>query len=83
MPNDNEPPDEMQELTEEQMRRAIQPHRIVHRLAARFGTSAFDIDWDHVVLVDDDLWEHFGSHEEVVAALRALVDASKHVRKAG
>ena len=87
MHNDAEPTSEsladMPEITDEQMQRAIRPHRIIQTLASRFGTSPSDVDWDHVVLVDRDLWGYFGSHEEVLAALRALVEASRHVRKAG
>jgi hypothetical protein len=29
------------------------------------------------------LWEHFGSADEVKAALRALIDASRHMRASG
>ncbi len=35
-----------------------------------------------MVAVDPDLWPHFGSTEAVNAALRGLVEAAKHIRRA-
>jgi hypothetical protein len=36
-----------------------------------------------LVAVDPDLWPYFGSSEAVNAALRALVEATKHIHRAG
>ena len=36
-----------------------------------------------LVAVDQDLWPHFGSAEAVNAALRALVEAAKHMQRTG
>jgi hypothetical protein len=53
--------------------RGIQPHRY-----ARLQSG-----YQYTVHLEPELWEHFGSAEEVKAALRALVEASKHVRATG
>ena len=34
-------------------------------------------DFKHQVQLDADLWEHFGSQEKVVEALRLLVEVAK------
>jgi hypothetical protein len=36
-----------------------------------------------LVVVDAELWEHFGSSEAVNAALRGLVEAAKHMKRTG
>ena len=53
--------------------RAIQPHRYAK---LRSG-------YQYTVFLEPELWNHFGSPEAVKAALRGLVDASRHVRVAG
>lgn len=53
--------------------RAIQPHRYAK---LRSG-------YKYTVLLEPELWNHFGSAEAVKAALRGLVSASRHVRAAG
>lgn len=37
----------------------------------------------HMILVDDDLWPYFQSAEAVNAALRSIVEVSRHLKKAG
>jgi hypothetical protein len=49
---------------------AIQPHRY-----ARLQSG-----YQYTVFLDRELWEHFGSADTVVAALRALVEAAKLVK---
>ena len=63
----------LREIPEVHFSRAIQPHRY-----ARLRT-----DYRYTVFLEPELWNHFGSADAVKAALRALVDASKHVRAAG
>jgi len=63
----------LREIPEVDFSRAIQPHRYAQ---LRSG-------YKYTVFLEPDLWEHFGSAEEVKAALRALVSASKHIRVAG
>lgn len=53
--------------------RAIQPHRY-----AKLRTG-----YRYTVFLEPELWNHFGSPEAVKAALRGLIDASRHVRVAG
>ena len=65
--------DSLKEIPEVDFSRAIQPHRY-----ARLQSG-----YQYVVHLERDLWEHFGSADEVKAALRALVAASRHVRTAG
>jgi hypothetical protein len=60
------------EIPEVDFSRGIQPHRY-----ARLQPG-----YEYTVFLDPDLWKHFGSAEAVVAALHALVEASKHVRAA-
>ena len=57
----------------EDFSRAIQPHRY-----ARLRPG-----YRYTVFLEPELWQHFGSADEVKAALRALVGASKHVKAAG
>jgi hypothetical protein len=35
------------------------------------------------VTIDPDIWPHFGSAEAVNEALRALVEATRHIRRTG
>ena len=53
--------------------RAIQPHRY-----AKLRTG-----YKYTVLLEPELWNHFGSPEAVKAALRNLVNASRYVRATG
>jgi hypothetical protein len=70
----NEPTAEsLDEIPEVDFSRGIQPHRY-----ARLQTG-----YQYAVFLEPELWKHFGSADAVKAALRALVDASRHVRAAG
>ena len=72
--SDTEPSaDSLEEIPEVDFSRAIQPHRY-----ARLQSG-----YRYTVHLERDLWEYFGSEEEVKAALRALVAATRHVRAAG
>ena len=62
----------LEEIPEVDFSRGIQPHRYA-RLRG---------DYQYTVFLEPALWQHFGSADAVKAALRALVDASKHVRAA-
>lgn len=55
------------EMPEVDFSGAIRPNR----LAALRG------EFKHAVFLDPDLWEHFGSEERVLEALRLLVDLAK------
>ncbi len=61
--------DSLKEMPEVDFSRAIQPHRY-----ARLQSG-----YRYTVHLEPELWEHFGSADEVRAALRALVAASRHV----
>ena len=61
------------EIPEVDFSRGIQPHRYAQLRG----------DYEYTVFLEPELWKHFGSADAVKAALRALVDASKHVRAAG
>lgn len=63
----------LEEIPEVDFGRGIQPHRY-----ARLQTG-----YRYTVHLEPDLWEHFGSADEVKAALRALIAASRHMRAAG
>jgi hypothetical protein len=63
----------LDEMPEVDFSRGIQPHRYAQ---LRPG-------YEYAVFLEPELWRHFGSADEVKAALRALVDASRHVHKAG
>lgn len=67
------PEDLADDIPEIGFSRGIQPHRY-----ARLQPG-----YQYVVFLDPKLWEHFGSAEAVKAALRALVDAARHMRSAG
>jgi hypothetical protein len=62
----------LEEIPEVDFSRGIQPHRYA---CLRAG-------YQYTVVLEPELWRHFGSADAVKAALRALVDASKHVRAA-
>jgi hypothetical protein len=61
------------EIPEVDFSRAIQPHRYAK---LRSG-------YKHTVLLEPELWDHFGSADAVKAALRGLVNASRFVRATG
>ena len=63
---------EIPELSPEWFQRAIQPNRRGLRRGAK-----------RAVFIDDEVAERFGRDEELEQALRALLDASDHVRKTG
>lgn len=68
-----QPVDADLDIPETDFSAAVQPHRY----------AMLRGDYRFAVFLDRELWEHFGSQEEIVAALRALVDASTHIRKTG
>jgi hypothetical protein len=73
-PRSNEPSGEsLAEIPEVDFSDAIRPNRYANLRG----------DFRHAVFLDPELWEHFGSAEEVEAALRSLVEASKHMRRTG
>ena len=39
-----------------------------------------DLARRHVLVLEEDVWRHFGSDESVIAALRSVVEMSKHVK---
>jgi hypothetical protein len=53
----------LEEIPEADFSRAIRPNRYAN-LRGAFG---------HAVFLDRELWEHFGSEEKVLEALRLLV----------
>ena len=61
-----------EEIPEVDFSRGIQPHRY----------ACLRGDYQYMVFLEPELWRHFGSADAVKAALRALVDASRHVRAA-
>jgi len=72
--SDRQPsPASLQEIPEVDFSGGVQPHRYAQ---LRPGYA-------YAVFLEPELWQHFGSAEAVKAALRALVDASRHVRAAG
>ena len=66
----SESPESLEEAREVDFSRGIQPHRY-----ARLRPG-----YQYTVLLEPELWEHFGSADAVKAALRALVDANRHMR---
>ncbi len=65
---DNEPSAEsLAEMPEVDFSRAIRPNRFANLRG----------EFQHAVFLDRALWEHFGSAENVVAALRLLVDLAR------
>ena len=72
MPNAEDTDLEIPELTAEWFRTAVQPHRG----ALRRGNK-------RAVFVDEQIAARFGSDEELERALRALLEATDHVRKTG
>jgi hypothetical protein len=65
----NEPSEaSLKEMPEVDFARAVRPNR----LAALRG------EFKQAVFLDRELWEHFGSEEKVLEALRLLVDLAKN-----
>jgi hypothetical protein len=65
----NEPSEaSLKEMPEVDFTRAVRPNR----LAALRG------EFKQAVFLDRELWEHFGSEEKVLEALRLLVDLAKN-----
>ncbi len=65
---DPEPsPESLEEIPEVDFSRAIRPNRYANLRGA----------FQHAVYLDRELWEHFGSAEKVVEALRLLVDIAR------
>jgi hypothetical protein len=60
-------PESLAEMPEVDFSRAIRPNK----LAALRG------DFKHAVFLDKELWEHFGSEERVLEALRMLVSLAE------
>jgi hypothetical protein len=72
MPNAEDSDLEIPELSPGWFQRAIQPNRRGLRRGAK-----------RAVFIDDEVAQRFGSDEELEQALRALLQASDHVRKTG
>jgi hypothetical protein len=72
MPNVDNEDLEIPELSPDWFQHAVQPNRA----GLRRGTK-------RAVFIDDEVAKRFGSDEELEDALRALLQASDHVRKAG
>jgi hypothetical protein len=72
MPNAEDSDLEIPELSPGWFRQAIQPNRRGLRRGAK-----------RAVFIDDEVAQRFGSDEELEQALRALLQASDHVRKTG
>jgi hypothetical protein len=71
--HDNEPSAEsLAEIPEVDFSRAIRPNRYANLRG----------EFKHAVFLERDLWEHFGSSEKVVEALRLLVDLARREVKA-
>ena len=63
-----EPSEEsLREIPEQDFSRAIRPNRYANLRGA----------FQHGVFVDRNIWEHFGSEERILEALRLLVDIGK------
>ncbi len=72
MPNAEDADLEIPELTPEWFQHAIQPNR----LGLRRGSK-------RAVFIDDEIAKRFSSDQELEDALRALLQASDHVRRVG
>ena len=70
--NDDETPIEpseesLREIPEQDFSRGIRPNRYANLRGA----------FRHAVFVDREVWEHFGSEDRILEALRLLVDIAK------
>jgi hypothetical protein len=72
MPNAEDSDLDIPELSPGWFQQAIQPNRRGLRRGAK-----------RAVFIDDEVAQRFGSDEELEQALRALLQASDHVRKTG
>ncbi len=72
MPNVADDELDIPELSPEWFQGAIQPNRAFLRRGAK-----------RAVFIDDAIAQRFGSDEEIENALRALLQASEHVRNVG
>ena len=64
----------LEELPEVDFSKAIRPNRYANLRG----------EFKHALFLEPELWEHFGSEERVVEALRLLVDlAGREVNRAG
>jgi hypothetical protein len=72
MPNAEDSDLEIPDLSLTWFQQAIQPNRRGLRRGAK-----------RAVFIDDEVAQRFGSDEELEQALRALLQASDHVRKTG
>jgi hypothetical protein len=72
MPNVEDDDLEIPELSPEWFQQAVQPNRA----GLRRGTK-------RAVFIDDEIATRFRSDEELEDALRALLQASEHVRRVG
>jgi hypothetical protein len=72
MPNAEDSEPDIPELTPSWFEQAVQPNRRGLRRGAK-----------RAVFIDDEVAQRFGSDEELEQALRALLQASDHVRKTG
>jgi hypothetical protein len=72
MPNAEDSELEIPELGPGWFEHAVQPNRRALRRGAK-----------RAVFIDDELAKRFGSDEDLEEALRALLQASAHVRKTG
>jgi hypothetical protein len=61
------------ELPEQDFTHGIRPNRYANLRG----------DFAHAVFLDRELWEHFGSEERVLEALRLLVERAKERREPG
>jgi hypothetical protein len=67
-PEQTEPtPESLEEIPEVDFSRGIRPNRYAKLRG----------DFQHQVQLDAELWEHFGSQDKVVEALRLLVEIAK------
>ncbi len=63
-----EPSDEsLAEIPEQDFSGAIRPNRLANLRGA----------FEHAIFVDRHIWEHFGSEERIVEALRLLVNIAQ------
>jgi len=60
-------PESLAELPEQDFSRGIRPNRYANLRGA----------FKYAVFLDRDLWEHFGSEQRVIEALRLLVDLAQ------
>lgn len=57
-------PEALREIPEQDFSRGIRPNRYANLRGV----------FKHAVFVDREVWEHFGSEERILSALRLLID---------